>query len=457
VGSTGTVDLNQYTIGTVNAGAVVSNVRAESNNSDSTALTGSTTHNGTTGNTIAPDLTGVTVITSANTVNYVFNKNIGGAEVTPGIGFYIINSGGQVCRQTNPAFISFSANVVTVVFPTAGGGDCPAFTSFPKSTTAAVRAGLDAGVVGSATTEGDYNMAPQTATVPGTSGTTGLADLTSAVLSSDGNRISYTFDKPIGSADSGDFVVELADNSVEYGTGTATITNTATTGTVNVTFAAGSQFNEYNVKAAVYPSAATVLNEPGVSNTYGEVPVGDNAGAFARGFTTGPDATAVTFNSTTGQAVVSFDQRVDLITDTPDPSGFVLLDSNGSPVAGAAATGISGVPSAAGPVQVTVDYPPAAFSVAKAIEICGEPSDISTAQPAECGPGTGGGSVFSSFEQDPNVQQILSPFATSAVLKAGSHAHWKHATRLSSRAFAHQLAAARHRAHARHTHHRNSR
>jgi hypothetical protein len=65
--------------------------------------------------------------------------------------------------------------------------------------------------------------------------------------------------------------------------------------------------------------------------------------------------------------------------------------------------------------------------------------------------------VFSSFEEDPNVQQILSPFATSAVLKAGSHAHWKHATRLTRRALAHQLAAARHRAHARKTHHRNSR
>ena len=93
---------------------------AQSNDADSTALTGSTTHNGTTGNTVFPDLTGVTVITSANTVNYVFNKNIGGVNVGAGKGFFIINSAGQVCRQTDPRFISFSANVVTVVFPTYG-------------------------------------------------------------------------------------------------------------------------------------------------------------------------------------------------------------------------------------------------------------------------------------------------------------------------------------------------
>ena len=74
------------------------------------------------------------------------------------------------------------------------------------------------------------------------------------------------------------------------------------------------------------------MSRPGrEQHTYGSVPVGDNAGAFARGFTTGPDATAVTFNSTTGQAVVSFDQRVDLVTAMPDPAGFVLLDANGSP------------------------------------------------------------------------------------------------------------------------------
>ena len=115
-------------------------------------------------------------------------------------------------------------------------------------------------------------------------------------------------------------------------------------------------------------------------------------------------------------------------------------------------------------MQLTVDYPPAAFSVAKSLEICGRPDD-SFGTPAECVPsgrpevaprqiviGNAAGSVFSSFEDDPNVQQILSPFATSAVLKAGSHAHWKHATRLSRRAVAHQLAAARHRAHARQTH-----
>jgi hypothetical protein len=201
-----------------------------------------------------------------------------------------------------------------------------------------------------------------------------------------------------------------------------------------------------------------VLNEPTVTNTYGEVPVGDNAGAFARGFTTGPDATAVSFNSAAGTATFTFDQRLDISGGfVADPTGFILLDQDGTPIPSATATDVTATPSAAGPVQVTVDFPPAAFSVAKAVMICGTPSPAVAgfaAQPA-CN-GNNSGTVFSSFEDDPNAQQILSPFATSAVLKTGSHAHWKHASRMSRKTVAKQLAAARHRAHARKRHHRHS-
>ncbi len=382
--STGSADLNQYTIGSVAAGAVTTNTHAESNDADSTALTGSTTHNGTTGNTVDPDLTGVIVQSSFNAVQYVFNKNIGAVNVAAGKGFFIIDSAGQICRQTTAAAITFSANVVTVVYPGAATADCPAFTSFPKSVNAAVRAGLDVGVVSNATAEGGDNLDPQTAIVPGSSGTTGLADLLSAVVAADGNSVAYTFDKPIGSANPSDFGIALADAGFQTGTGTATISNTSTTGTVTVSFDNGSQFNEYDVKAYVTPGAATILNEPGSNSTYGSVAVGDNAGAFARGFTTGPDATAVSFNSAAGQAVINFDQRVDLTGTVADPAGFVLLDSDGTPVAGATATDVTGTPSAAGPVQVKVDFPPAAFSVAKSLEICGRPDD-SFGTPPECG------------------------------------------------------------------------
>jgi hypothetical protein len=455
----GSADLNQYTYASVAAGAVLTNTHAELNDADSTALTGSTTNNGTTGNTVAPDLTGVVINTSFNVVNYVFNKNIGGIYLAAGKGFFLINSAGQVCREDTAANITFSANVVTVVFPTAPTADCPVtFTAFPKPVNAAVRAGIDPGVAANATVDGFPNNDAPTVIVPGTSGTTGLADLLSAVVSTDGNTVAYTFDKPIGLVPTpADFQISSGEGDVAFGTGTPTISNTATTGTVTVPFASGSQFNEYDVKANVVPGAVTVLNEPASGNTYGSVPVGDNAGAFSRGFTTGPDATGVTFNSTTGQAVVSFDQRVDLVTTPPNPAGFVLLDQDGTPVASAAATGATGVPSAAGPVQITVSFPPAAFAVAKALEICGPPDNINTrlagtfAGPAECVAGVAGGTVFSEHLPGngawPNVQQILTPFATSAVLRPGAKAHWKHATRLSRRAFARQLRAAERRAH----------
>jgi hypothetical protein len=454
----GSADLNQYTFGSVAANAVLTNTHAETNDADSTALTGSTTNNGTTGNTVEPDLTGVVINTSFNTVNYVFNKNLGGLNVGALKGFFLINSAGQICREDTAANITFSANVATVVFPTVAGGDCTSFTAFPKPVNAAVRAGVDSGVADAATAIGFPNQDAQTVIVPGTSGTTGLADLISAVVSSDGNTIAYTFDKPIGTVPTpADFQLTGGEGDLAFGTGTPTISNTATTGTVTVPFASGSTFNEYDVKASVIPGAVTVLNEPASGNTYGSVPVGDNAGAFARGFTTGPDATGVTFNSTTGQAVVSFDQRVDLVTTPPNPAGFILLDQDGTPVASAAATGATGVPSAAGPVQITVSFPPAAFAVAKALEICGPPDNINTVlagtflAPTECVAGVTGGTVHSGHLPGngswPNVQQIVSPFATSAVLRPGAKAHWKHATRLSKRQFERMLRAAERRAH----------
>jgi hypothetical protein len=454
----GSADLNQYTFGSVAAGAVLTNTHAEPNDADSTSLTGSTTNNGTTGNTVDPDLTGVVVNTTFNTVNYVFNKNLGGLDISTSTGFFLINSAGQICRMdstTDPTIntdgsVTFSGNVATVVFPTGPTGDCSTFTAFPKPVNAAVRAGIDTFVAHTATASGFGNIDAQTVIVPGTSGTTGLADLLSAVVSSDGNTVAYTFDKPIGTVPApAAFEVQLADGGDAVGTGTPTISNTATTGTVTVPFAQGSQFNEYDVKASVVPGAVTVLNEPTSGNTYGSVPVGDNAGAFARGFTTGPDATGVTFNSSTGNVVVSFDQRVDLVTKPPITTGFVLLDQDGTPVASAAATGATGVPSAAGPVQITVSFPPAAFAVAKALEICGPPDNL-LGLPGECGATTATGTVAGTSQEDPNVQQIISPFATSSVLRPGAKVHWKHPTKLSRRAFARALRAAERRANRRH-------
>jgi hypothetical protein len=445
-----TIDYNQYTYGSVGQGAVTSLSGGAPNAADSTTLTGSTTNNGTTGNTVAPDLTGVAVDKSLNVVTFVFNKNIG--NVPDATRFSIVDTGGNTCAG-NVGTASASGNSVTVGFPAA----CGAPYASGNAVGNAVRAVVAPSTVKNATAFGELNNDTEVAIVPLTSGTTAKPDLVSAMLEPSGSAIDYNFDQPITTAPNligtppvahtpipGDFKVDLANNSIASGV-SETITNTATTGTVRVTFTSGANFNEYDVKATVLVGGATGLNG-GNPSTGGSVPVGDNAGAFARGFTSGPDAVAATFASATGDATVTFDQRVFGDGVNPNvPTGFVLLDQSGTPISGGTGTNINFVPAAAGPMQVTVHFNPTAISLAKAIEICGPPDAVVAAKPAECTTGlvdASTGSVFTSglspagnAPNEPNVQQILSPFAVSAKLikrvtvfkpKAAAHAK-KHA------------------------------
>jgi hypothetical protein len=147
----------------------------------------------------------------------------------------------------------------------------------------------------------------------------------------------------------------------------------------------------------------------------------------------------VTFDTETGDATITFDQRV-FVDDATVAAGFVLLDQNGTPILSGAGTDVSLVPAAAGPMQVTVHFNPAAIGLARALEICGPPDDAfaSANVPTECA-GAEHGSVFTSDlspnPDEPNVQQILSPFAISAKLvkrvtvwkpRATARKHTKH-------------------------------
>jgi len=410
-------DLNQYTYGSVGADAVTGLNTANFNQADSTALTGSDTHNGTTGNTVAPDLVGVTTNPTFNTVSYVFNKNIG--NVPAGSFFQIVDTGGNTCPSALAPTVS--GNSVTVTFP----ANCPLPFQAGNSVNNAVRAVALAGAVQNATAGGEFNNDFEEAIVPGFSGTTAKPDLVSAMVEPSGGAVDYNFDQPIGAATASGFQIDLANNSIATGA-SATITNTPTTGTVRVTFLNGANFNEYDVKATVAPGDATALNgAPALTSTGGSVPVGDNAGAFARGFTSGPDAVQTTFNTGTGDVTVTFDQRV-FVTDPPVPAGFVLLDQNGTAIVAGAGQTVTVVPAAAGPMQVVVHFglSQPTMALAKALEICGPPTDVFTGVniPAECtSAGATGGSVFTSsdatpFPDEPNVQQILSPFAVSSHL-----------------------------------------
>jgi len=409
-------DTNQYSFGSVGAAAVTGLSTANSNDADSTALTGSDTHNGTTGNTVAPDLTGVTTSATFNTVSYVFNKDIG--NVPAFASFTIVDSGGNICTALSD---TVSGNTVTATFPATGAACLPGPFLAGNAVNNAVRADVVAGTVTNATVGGESNGDFQEAVVPGTDGSTAKPDLVSAMLEPSGGAVDYNFDVPIGAATAASFGIDLANNEIAHGA-SATITNTATTGTVRVTFANGPSFNEYDVKGTVLGAGATALNG-GATSTAGSVPIGDNAGAFARGFASGPDAVQTTFNTATGDVTVTFDQRV-FTDDPPIASGFNLLNANGTPIVGGAGSTVTVVPAAAGPMQVVVHFTLSQpqMALAKALEICGTPGDAFLAgnQPPECAAATSG-SVFTydgaaPFPDEPNVQQILSPFAVSSQL-----------------------------------------
>ena len=75
-----TDDLSQFTYGQVGESAALTQVGSGlvGNRADSTALSGSNTHNGTRGHTTAPDLTGVVVdnVNTGNTLDYIYDQNV---------------------------------------------------------------------------------------------------------------------------------------------------------------------------------------------------------------------------------------------------------------------------------------------------------------------------------------------------------------------------------------------
>jgi hypothetical protein len=280
--------------------------------------------------------------------------------------------------------------------------------------------------------------------VAGTAGaTTTLPDLQATSLSTDGTFVDFQFDKPLGPLPTHPFGAlthfeAWASDSIHDNPGCAETTTDSETGPAwpayvpctpnpqlpnNVvraffsptTFPGGFDLRtiaEYEVKAAVTPGAVQRPNT--VGNPYGEAPIGDNQGAFGGGFTTGPDAFRVTFDAATNTAAVLFDQRVYATT----PSSFVLLDANGTALPGGTGVQAGAVATPAttpGTFVITVSFTGAAVTNAKALEIKGP---LATPH--------GFAAVFTGIgsTEDSNVQDIVSPTGSAAVLKPGAKVHW---------------------------------
>ena len=116
-------DINQYTIVNARAGAVTAASTGVQNLSDSTSLILSSTHNGTTGNTVAPNLTAVTVSsTTGPKLLFQFDKAL--AIVSGGAGaFKYYNSDGTTCSNLAGTAAQSGTSAVLVDF-TGGTGTC---------------------------------------------------------------------------------------------------------------------------------------------------------------------------------------------------------------------------------------------------------------------------------------------------------------------------------------------
>jgi len=400
-------DIGQYTVARVAALSVETPQLNFNQLPDSTTLTVpaslSPTHNGTTGFTVGPDLQSVSTDATTNTVTYLFDQNVvtngagGGAPFGPD--FYLETPGALTCMGTAAAG---SGDSVTVVF----------------APTCNVQVASKAGVIpGAVFAKADPTRpnAPETVTVPGQSAVSSAPDLTSAVLSTDGSGINFTFDKLVTPINPAAFEAVLSTTGVVEGTSFSVIASSSTSTTIHVVFPNLSRYNEYVVYGAVTPGAVADSSLLSNINLFDGQPAGDNAGAFARGFTTGPDATSAIGNLTTGQVSINLDQRAFSYT----PFDIELVDNlGGLPIATAPTTAVSLPTQAAGPQTVTAQFSPAQLVAGKNLYIAAG-ALAGSASPTV---GTGG-------DAQSSVDQILSITSTSTLLREAKLARKQHVSK----------------------------
>ncbi len=388
-------DIGQYTIATIAPGSVqtvagVTNPTAGL--SDSTTLTVPSsltpTHNGTAGFTVTPDLVGVLTDPTTNTIIYTEDQNISTAVAPAAADFQFTRSGGTVCHGLAIAPGFPSGNQVAVIFgPVA---TCPV--------TDAVRAGqLPGAMVASAdptvANTPDQAIVPASNTTPGT-GTTALPDLISTTIEPNTSAIDYVFDKTVATGVPGAFFAVFSNGGAIGATSASVIATSSTSTTIRATFPLVTQFAmEYVVKAGVFPGAVVESSPPNNANQFDTRPAGDNAGAFARGFTTAPDVFNASINKTTGVVTATVDQRV-FAANGP---GVNLLDSSGNIVATSSAGSISFPSQAPGPQQLTIQF---------------SPGQVQTAVNASFQ------TALATITGDINVPQILQASTTSAATRA---------------------------------------
>ncbi len=394
VWSSSFLDPQQRTYVTADSGAVANVANGQLNLEDSVALNGSNSHNGTRGHAVAPDLEGITINQATLTVNYIMDEPVAAASPAPGAFAVMLQNGAINSNPGGAGTVTTSGNVVSVKY-SAGQLGSPGnpvvqgivhfFTVFEA-------------------TQGFGNTTIMSAAAPGTGGLGNNPDLIAVTLSDDGTTADFTFDEnvslgpeankvsPNGVVTGSDFAVVGSDSLVGC-THLAALTGadivggntvrvpltTASTGSLCT--GGGANNNEYMVwgfvnRGVVTPAslgtrtacAQTAAGPPAVvdpttaCNAESGVPVGGNAGAFANGFTAGPDAFSTTFNASTGVVGIRLDQRFAAFV-TGDIN---LVDDAGALIPGNPTT-VSGAGGPAGPVVASAQFTPGQVAGAKSL------------------------------------------------------------------------------------------
>jgi hypothetical protein len=302
-------------------------------------------HNGTRGLSTGPDLQTV-LKPGSNRLTYVYDQNVNEdafcARPCPTDDFWFYDQAGNLHGDTffgtSPVIVSISDNLVTVQYSATDGDAVNDATIALNPARASY-----AGTLRSDTPFGGSNRNPMlSVAVPGSSGNTDQLDLvggvaaTRLVANGDSNQIAFQFDgnvalTSVGLNEPGEcFTAVLSNAQREYATAA-----TATGNTVTATFANGDglqQFSEMVVAASVENLDGDCVQSTtgGVTNTMGGKPVGNNADAFALGYTDGPDALGLSRSG--GDMRVRVDQRVDPDQVSGKFLGCVsLVNSQGAP------------------------------------------------------------------------------------------------------------------------------
>jgi hypothetical protein len=387
-GTTG--DLNQFTVAhlrantlrPLQAGAVANNL------DDSVPLIGSQSHAGTRGFTTGPDLQTTSVDTVANQMTYVFDQNVSPVPNVVAAGFHFTQANGTI--RTATGVVGTGGNVVVVQYA------APAFVSD------AVIAFVDPGSVVAAQGPPGANVGNNLLSVgvPGTGAATVRPDLTGnelALANGGSNQLLFTYDQDVAVGDATAYRAVLSNGAVAIGSAITL----AGPRVARVTFNNPENLqnvSEYIVAAADTGGGVIAADGSGPSLPGGK-PAGGNAGAFALGYTTAPDAVNMTFDGTSGQVTIRVDQRIR--AGAVFTNQVNLLNSQGDLVANPATATISGQTDVPGQVNVILQFTPGQVQSAAGVQLDGQPFEGGALQSP----------LFPSFTNfdDESVAQVLAP------------------------------------------------